>query len=289
MWFSLALFYALWFSINIAVLKKILSSLDSLTALFLSALFTLPFSFVIVYLTSGIPNANFNFFQSIIIAGIIDVVAFVAAMWALKSSPISEISPLSSITPIFTTILAIFLLKEVPTLPKTLGIIIIVIGTYFLNISQVKNGILAPVKKLFQSKGVQLYFFANLLWSITPVLQKNAILNTFPKTPMFASLIDFCVIVIIILPFAVQRIRTQKINIKKYLWIFLLLGIFSALSQYAAYTAFSLAYVGYVNAIFKFSSVFIILLGLVFFKEKNIKEKLLGATIMLTGAIIVAI
>lgn len=289
MWLFLALFYALWSAINLAILKKILSSLDSLVALFLSFMFTLPFSFAIVYLTSGIPNVNFNFFQSIIIAGTIDVIAFVAAMWALKSSPISEISPLSSITPIFTAIIAIFLLKEVPTLPKTLGIIIIVIGTYFLNISQVKNGIFAPVKKLFQSKGVQLYFFANLLWSVTPVLQKNAIINTFPKTPMFASLIDFSVIVIIIMPFAIQRIRAQKINIKKYFWIFLILGIFNALSQYAAYTAFSLTYVGYANAIFKFSSVFMIFLGLIFFKEKNIKEKLLGAIIMLIGAIIVAL
>lgn len=289
MWFYLSLFFAFWAAINFAILKKILSSLDSFTVLFLSLLFTLPFSFAIVYLTSGMPNTNFNFFQSIIIAGVLDVVAFMATVWALKSSPISEISPLSSITPIFTTILAIFILKEVPTPTKALGIIIIVIGTYLLNISQIKNGILAPVKKLFQSKGVQLYFFANLLWSITPVLQKNAILNTFPKTPMFASLIDLSVILIILLPFAVKRIRVQKINIKKYLWIFILLGIFNALSQYAAYTAFSLAYVGYVNAIFKSSTVFIVLLGFVFFKEKNIKEKLLGAIIMLIGAIIVAI
>jgi drug/metabolite transporter (DMT)-like permease len=289
MWFALALFYALWASINLTVIKKILSSLDSLTALFLSLLFTLPFSFAIVYLTSGIPHANLNFFQSIIIAGVLDVIAFVASFWALKSSPISEIAPLSSITPIFTAILAIFLLKEVPTLPKIIGIIIIVIGTYFLNISQVKNGILAPVKKLFQSRGVQLYFFANLLWSITPVLQKNAILNTIPKTPMFASLVDFSVIVILLLPFAIQRIRIKKINIKRYFWIFLLLGFFSALSQYAAYTAFSLTYVGYANATFKFSSVFMIFLGFIFFKEKNIKEKLLGAAIMLIGAVIVAI
>jgi drug/metabolite transporter (DMT)-like permease len=289
MWVSLALFYALWVSINLTVIKKILSSLDSLATLFLSLLFTLPFSFAIVYFTNGIPHANFNFFQSIIIAGILDVIAFIASFWALKSSPISEIAPLSSITPIFTAILAIFLLKEIPTLPKTLGIIIIVIGTYLLNISQVKNGILAPLKKLFQSKGVQLYFFANLLWSITPVLQKNAIINTFPKTPMFASLIDLSVILIILLPFAVRRIRVQKINFKKYLWIFLLLGIFNALSQYAAYTAFALTYVGYANAIFKSSTVFIVLLGFIFFKERNIKEKLLGAVIMLIGAIIVAI
>lgn len=289
MWFSFALFFALWSAINFVVLKKILSKLDSLVTLFLSVLFTLPFSFIIVYLTSGIPNANFSFFQSTIIAGIIDVVAFIATVWALKSSPISEIAPLSSITPIFTTIIAIFLLKEIPTLPKTLGIIILAIGAYFLNISQIKNGLLAPVKKLFQSKGVQLYFFANILWSITPVLQKNAILNTFPKTPMFASFVDFLIIVIIIMPFAVRRIRVGKINFKKYLWVFLLLGTFNALSQYAAYTAFSLANVGYVNSIFKFSSVFIILLGFIFLKEKNIKEKLLGAVIMLIGAIIVAI
>ena len=69
----------------------------------------------------------------------------------------------------------------------------------------------------------------------------------------------------------------------------LILGFFGALSQFAAYTAFSLANLGYVTSIFRLQSIFIILLAALFLKEKDIREKLLGALVMLIGAVLVAI
>jgi len=47
--------------------------------------------------------------------------------------------------------------------------------------------------------------------------------------------------------------------------------------------------VGYATSIFRLSTLFIIILGGVFLKEERILERLLGASVMVIGAILLAL
>jgi len=289
MWFILSLFSAIWGAISSLIIKKLLGFLDMRLTLFCSILFVLPFTFLIILTTTGFPKLNSLFFLVIIIAALIDVVAFIASITALKISPLSTISPIASFSPIFTTILAAFALREFPTTLKLVGIIIVVIGAYLLNIKHIRSGFSEPIKKLVSHKGVQLYFLANFLWAITPIFQKIALENTFPKTPLMASFANGILVVLFLIPFVIPKVKTSLAKVKNYIWVFLIIGLFGSLSQYAAYTAFSLANLGYVTSIFKLQSIFMIILAAMFLKEKDIREKLLGAVVMLIGAVLVAI
>lgn len=109
------------------------------------------------------------------------------------------------------------------------------------------------------------------------------------KTLFFASFINFAVTTLVILPFVIRRQKNLIPAIKgSYGW-FLLIAPFAALSTFAGLFAFSLTNVGYVTAIFRLSTLLTILWGWLFFKEKHIKERLLGAAVMILGTLLLVL
>lgn len=289
MWFFLSLFYALWASISSVIGKRLMGSIHPLALILIGNLFIIPFMLTIIFLSGGIPKVSLNFYPLIIVSAILDVIAFTASFWAIKISPISLVMPISSFSPVFATVISIIMLNETSSITKLLGIIIIVLGAYILNIEDIKKGILFPLKNLISHKGVQLFFLANFIWGITPVFQKQAIFKTTPTMPLYASFFGILLVTVFISPFALKKIQKPTQMVRKNISWFLIIGIFATLSQLAAYTAFSQTNIGHATAIFKLSTLFTVLWGAIFFKEKHIKERLLGATVMILGTIFLVI
>ena len=90
-------------------------------------------------------------------------------------------------------------------------------------------------------------------------------------------------------PFALKKTIKSLKSITANAKLFAINGVGVAFSQAAAYAAMALVFVGYATSIFRLSSLFTILLGWFFLKEKNIKEKLLGALVMVLGAILLVL
>lgn len=283
MWFLLSLFFALWSSIATPLSKRLMAKASPLTYLVTSNLFILIFLFILAIIL-GLPNVPLTFYFLLLVSSSLDCIAFISSYWAIKHSPISLISPIASFNPLFTTLIALLFLHETLNISKFLGILTIVFGSYCLNVKDIKHGLFKPFKSLFSDKGVLLFLMANFLWGITPVFQKKAILLTHPKMPLFPSLVGLVFVLTFLTPLALKRNPKQLIPFaRKNFWFLLLIGIFTALAQLAAFTAFSLTNVGYVTAVLKLSTLFTIIWGAIFFKEKRIKERFLGASIMLLG------
>lgn len=251
--------------------------------------FLSPFMLFIILFSGEIPHPFSSFYSLVFIAAILDFFAAIFSIYAIKTSPISLIAPISSFNPVFTTIIAFFTLHEILSTTKLLGILIIVLGTYLLNISELKGGLFAPFKKLFTNRGVLFFLLANLIWAITPIFQKQAIFQTKPAIPLFTSFFEGLVVTTFFIPVVLAKTKNQIPQIQKNWKLLLFLGFFGALAQWAAFTAFSLASLGVVTAIFKLSTLFTVILGGVFLKEERIKERLLGASVMLLGAILLAL
>ena len=289
MWFFYASFFALWNSVSILLTKKLTTKFSPLPLLFALNVFSVLSIFLLLVLTKGFPHVTSNFFKFMFISAALDAVAFLAAINAIKISQISLIAPLSSFGPVFTTIIAVFTLGEIPSKIKFVGILLTVCGAYILNVKDVKNGILTPFKILVKNKGALLYLVATLLWAITPIFQKKAIFETSPTIPLFASFFGFIFVTIFISPFALRSAKQIYKAIRPDIKIFTAFGIFTALSQLAAYTAFSLTHVGYVTAIMRMSSLFTIVLGGKFLAEERVHERFVGAIVMLIGTIMIVL
>ena len=290
MWVLLSLYFALWAAIYLPIAKKVLKSTSPTIFLFISSIFLIAFMLIALTMQGSFPHVSNKFLILMFTSAIFDLVAFLLSLWAIKISPISLLAPISSFTPVFVTFIAMFTLHEIPTSQKLIGILTIVLGSYFLNITDVKNGLLAPFKRLFSDKGVKLAFIANFLWGITPVFQKQAIFQTSPIIPLFASFAGVIFVTLFITPYILKKERKQVLpTIKQNIGWLLVIGFFGTLGQLAAYISFSQTNVGYATAIFRLSTLFTILFGAIFFKEKRIYERLLGAIIMILGTLLLVL
>lgn len=289
MWFYYSLFFAIWYAAQTFLTKKLIKSISPLALFYSFLFFNIPTTLALLLIVGKIPQVAGSFYLYMGIAGFLDAIAFAASYAAISRSAISLLSPISSFTPIVTTFIAALTIHEIPTPGKFLGIALIVIGAYLLNVSDIRQGILVPFKTLFTNKGVLLFLLANFIWGITPIFQKKAIFETSPQVPLFASIIGMCFVFLFLTPFAFKKAIASLREVEKNIKWFIANGVGTAFSQAAAYAAFALVFVGYATSIFRLSSLFIIILGGVFLKEQRIKERLLGAFVMLLGAILLAV
>lgn len=290
MWLYYALFFAVWSSITTLILKSKLSrEIEPLPLIFILIIGGLPFTFVLLQFVGGIPSVTTNFYLFVACSAVLDAIAFVASFKAIKLTDISIIAPIGSFGPVFTTILAIFALGEVPTPIKSFGILFVLAGSYLLNISEIRGGVLAPFKKLMKDKGVLYFFIATFLWSITPIFQKKAILETHPQVPLFASFMGAFFVGLILAPFAFGEAIKYIRKLPKLAKWFGLLWVGGAFSQYAAFAAFALTNLAYATPVLRLSGVFTIVLGGTVLKEKNMKERLIGAGVMLAGVLLIVL
>lgn len=287
MWFTYSLIFAFWTSLSMLIIKKILRDISPVLFLIITLLFTMPF-LIGLLLFLGVPSFSFNFFKFLFFASILDTLAAILYYKALSISEISLLAPISSLNPIFVLVFAFFLLHETPTPLKFLGISIIVLGTYLLNIAHIRSGILKPFTKLFSDKGVRLFLVTNFIWGITPIFQKRAIFETNPTSLISVPLIESVFIVILLSPFLLKVKQYKSFTVKNFKML-LLFGALSSLGAFAAMSAFTLSNLAYVTAIFKLSTLFSVILGTLFFNERNIRERFLGASVMVLGTIFLAI
>lgn len=286
MWFLYALAFAILSSFVVVIAKKIMKEVDEYTYLLFHSVFAFPFLAGLTITFYGLPQLDRVFWTAVVVGTTISVVAAILAYKAIRISEISLVGPISAFNPVFTAIIAYMFLKETISLRQVLGILTIVLGAYVLQLSKTKKGAFAPIKALLVHKGVRLSFVAYFLWGITPLFEKTAIFHTFPQNPPFAALAGQIVAMIFYIPI-VAKLSTKPIQKVKKLWkIFLISGFVGGLAITAAFITFSISSLGVATAVFKLSLIIIPILGWLFFKERNIKDRLLGSAIMLVGVVL---
>jgi drug/metabolite transporter (DMT)-like permease len=122
------------------------------------------------YLLPGLASVVLNFLANL------------GFIYSLKLSPLSRTIPFLSLTPVFTSLMAIPLLHEYPTRWEVAGILCVVGGAMVLNLDQAQEGSArAFLAALVREKGSILMAGVALLWSLAVPLDKMAI--SFSSSP----------------------------------------------------------------------------------------------------------
>jgi len=111
---------------------------------------------------------------------ILNIASNLALLEAVRRSPLSLTIPLLSLTPVFTTILAIPLLSEVPTTRQWLGIAAVVVGAFWINLDPGRLSIRNAWRTFCREPGSRLAVLVALLWSMAMPLDKIAVTNSSP-------------------------------------------------------------------------------------------------------------
>lgn len=289
MWFYLSLIFALGSSVGVSINKKVLKNTDPLVYLAFGQTIGFIANGLFIYFFIKFSQVDSIFWQNVAIAAFIGIFLNIAYFNAIKKAPISLLAPMSAVTPLVATISGFLFLSEHTSSIKFFGILLIVVGAYLLSISEIKKGIIAPFKSLFRQKGVVLMLFAQAMVGVTPAFEKTAILHTNPVNPMMTSWVELGIVTLCIFPLMLRKSKYPVRQFRKNFWWYIFPVPLALFLQWSAFTAYSQANIGYVVAIFKLSILFTIILGGLFFKEQNIRERFIGALVMIIGTVLLAI
>ncbi|KYK25269.1 hypothetical protein AYK26_02195 [Euryarchaeota archaeon SM23-78] len=282
-WALFALFSAFMVATQYMLVKRFVKDIDP--HILGSGTFLTAFVFLFTAsLIKGFPVLGPNFLMALLGTGILNVVATIIYYKALKITDLSLAAPMLSFTPVFLILTSLIILGEFPTLLGIIGILLIVGGSYILNISKHNRGLLAPFKQIFRDKGVLFVLLVAFIYSITTNFDKMLMLNS---DPVF-SLAVFSLFVglsLLIVSFA-RKLDVPKVY-KKNIHKFFLIGLTLALSTLAINLAYTMQIVPYVISLKRLSLLFSVVYGGLLFKEKNILPRSIGAAVMIGGVVLI--
>lgn len=257
-------------------------------------IFCIPVILIILIFT-GLPETNNIFWLAVFSKIPLMSLAELLRVKAHQKSEQSLILPMLCFTPVFVMFLAPFFLNQPIRLLGALGITILVIGAYFLNISKFKKGFWEPIKSLYREDGVRYMLLVAFIWGITTIIDGIGVLNAGSSkdnlvlslkagaywlicTQIFSSILIGFVIIL----------KKQKITIQKEdFFILSSVGITNGILSLTQMCAMGLISAAYVNSIKRLSIIFSILIGRFYFKEKGFGERIIGASMMILGFILI--
>ena len=268
-----------------ALSKKALINNDSYLVAWVRVGYAAPL-ILFVFPFVDIPELDRVFFVIAFLLLPLEITAILLYMRAISISPLSLTLPFLSLTPIFLIGTSYIFLGERPDRTGLIGIMLVAVGAYLLNVSTIKSGFLEPLKAIVNEKGSVLMIIVAFIFSITLNLGKIAIQHS---SPMFFSI--FYSLLLSFALFIVVSIKTRNIfsKIISQPILFLLIGISSAIMIVTHLKAISLVEVSYMISVKRLSLLFGVIFGAMFFMEANIKERFLGAAVMVSGIILISV
>lgn len=208
-------------------------------------------------------------------------------MKAIKRSELSVTVPLVTLTPLFMLITSPILIGEFPSPMGIAGIVLIVAGTYILNIGGNTHNFLAPFANLFTNQGSRYMFFVAFLWSITANIDKIGVEDT---SPIFWAFTKDFLIMLYLIPIVLLKSKNPLQQLKSRALPLFGVGMFRTLSVVTQLFAIELILVAYVIAIKRSSALLIILYAFFFLGEKQyFRTRLAGMITISFGLVQVAL
>lgn len=283
LWILLSILSALSASIKNAISKASVKNLDEYLISLSLFLFAIPFLILFIDFQS-IPFESLKYWMLLVLAIFFDIPAFIFMLKSFKKSDLSLILPLVVFIPVFIILIEFFVFRVTPSIQGILGILVIVFGTYILVFNWKKKGLFTPIKNIFSDAGARYILISILLWSVAANIHKMGVQLTSPLNWTFSALSASAIVLLVIV-----LLRKPKLNMKSTsIFVFLILiGFLHALENLAQNFALKETFASFVIAIKQSHILFGVLLGYLFFKEKNIRKRFLGAVIMIIGVLLI--
>jgi len=284
MWIVLALMAALGDALRDTSTKKFAGSVSPLLISWSYSLFMLPF--LAPLLIMAWPESIAGIFWPLItIVASLHVLGGIVLVRALHAGDLSLSAPLTAFTPVFLLITGPLITGDSVSTIGILGACLVVSGSYLLNLSKAKAGPLGPILALTRQPGARNMLFLAFLWSITGSIDRLA-LKSIPLS--FWGPAQAFAIALFFLPVAVTRANWRSIFEGPTFRRLLIIGGTNALSFIPYLFALHMAPVYYVVCVKRTSILLSIPLGRSVFGEDTLGERLVGASCMLLGVVIIS-
>ena len=291
LWFLLSSGTALCEALKDVTGKQALKSLDEYSVLlgFSTVGALLMGSFMLM--TEGVPTLGPRYGLALLVGGGLNILAFTLYFRAIKTADLSLTVPLVTLTPLFLLVTSPIIVGEWPTGLDAVGVVLLITGSYVLNLKPSEGFTLAPLQAITANAGSRTMVCVAFLWSITSNFDKVGTLNS---SSLFWGMSLFTTVALGMVPFVAQRILQKGLqNVVSPLRVqakfVVLAGIFIAVGVSLQFAALTMAPVAQVIAVKRMSALISVGFGYFLFGETDLRERLLGASIMVSGVAIMAI
>jgi uncharacterized membrane protein len=227
------------------------------------------------------PTVAFGAYLAIDVAFI--ALAQILLMKALQISPMSLCIPFMSFSPVFLVATAFIVLGEMPPPVKLIGVSLIVAGSFVIHRKLFATGWTAPFEAVIREKGCRYVLLVALILAITMPVEKQLILMSDPLTTAFSNGIGLCILFGI---FAYAQGSNVKAVMRQTPQWAIIAGVFDAAAILLLYVTLNYLALVITISIKRAGIVLAILLGWLIFKEREITDKLIAASVMVGGILI---
>lgn len=295
LWFVLALGSALSNSATQVVQKWAVGAgrLSKISITLLSSAVVFVALFLLSWLAVGFPVIQPGFWLAILVTGVLNAIAFPIMLQAYSIGEFSSVYSMILLTPVFLVFTSFIFLGEAPSAIGLVGVVLTVIGLSVVTLGGHKHTQVPNFKK-----GNWLGILVALIWSISVNFDKLSAryADAFFAPAMSAAVLTLCFAGYLLIRHRSLLVRTHGTpdieesaapsgSIRSNILIVLALGLSMALGNILHNSALLHGPASYTIAIKRTGVLFGVFWGWLFFKEKNITRKALGAAIAVAGAV----
>jgi drug/metabolite transporter (DMT)-like permease len=231
-----------------------------------------------------------SFFLNMFLCVLLAIIGNTLIVAALRLTDLSILGPINAYKSIVSLLLGIFILGEIPTVMGVAGILLILVGSYFFIDQASGQKDKRTVMQLFKDRGVQFRLAALIFSATEAIFLKKALLLSSPLiTFVFWCILGALIALIFGIFLLKANIKNDIDTFKQRTSTYLMLAITTGLMQLSTLYAFGVLQVGYSLALFQTSALLSVVFGYKFFREQNVVRRLVGASIMVVGAIFIVV
>lgn len=316
-WLGLSLAVAFFQALNYVTSKFILRETNAYWAAFWLRLLSLPLLALFLCRDGLPPLQHDDLWWLLALCGVGNGLVSIFYMQALEHDDLNVSLPMLAFTPAFLLLLSPLFLGEFPGPIGLGGIVLIVAGSYIMNLRDIRGGglmgHLAPFRALVSRPGARLMLLVAFLWTLTATVDRLGVAVSSPASWGFLSQAAIVVFLLptLVLPGARRKKKpfgnqvvdagrsgdgtVHVAGARKLRGLLLsfgplvLLGCIGALRQATQMYAISLTLTAYVIALKRLSILAGMILGALLFRERTGPARLAGASIMIAGAALIGI
>ncbi len=283
-WFFLALGAAFFLATSDYLVKRYFSDLPVGEMVMVRFVGVVPACLAILVFRP-MPVVHPEFWSSVALALPAELVATFLYAKAIQVSPLSLAQPFLAFTPLFALITGLFILGETPSWGGLLGIMLLAVGGYGLNIDQARHGWAQPLMAVTREKGSWMMLTVAAIYAFTTVLGRRAVLAADPW--FMAGLYPLLVSVGVALVLGLSG-RLSWAWLRRPLPA-MVVCVTASLHLIFHFMAINLVQAAYMISVKRLSIVIAMLYGGVFLREARLGQHLMVAIIMEAGAVLILV
>lgn len=220
----------------------------------------------------------------------LELLAMILYVTAIQQNPLYATLPYLAFTPVFNVATAYILLGETVSSRGFVGILLVVLGAYLLNLPPAARlglnklsllSLITPFTVLANQRGARIMLLVAAIYSVTSVISKKALQFATPQS--FGAFYYALIGTVVITLAAFKRPGNFKLITRRPLPV-LLVGALMGLMIVTHFLAIAKVEVAYMVAVKRTSLLFGMIYGAVLFREQSLASHFVAGMLMVGGA-----